>query len=506
MKASEMWKAFCEKAKLDEKTPYEAWAFCGGGEMGDALAYLTLKGVKTGTASWQDSYEAEGEALPEAGEYSVILFDDGEAACVIRTDSVEVVPFDEVSAEHAFAEGEGDRSLAYWRQVHEEIFTEECAEDGIAFDRSHCAVLERFSVVYKPISTVTIVSLSAGVLGEKFVAHEKEIGEKRLSEMGLKVKYAPHALCGIEYIKNHPEKRAEDLLWAFEDEETDMILCAIGGEDTYRLLPYLFGNGELQRAIKKKPFLGFSDTTMNHLMLHKVGLDTFYGQSFLADLCDIGPDMPEYTRHYFEELIYRGKIREIVPSRQWFEPRSDFSVEQIGTELVAHENVGFVLLQGKPKFEGEILGGCLDSMYDIFDGTRFADSPEVCAKYGIFPDLEDWRGKILLLETSEERMSPEKFGKALGKLKDAGVFKVVSGVLVGRPVDEKYLEEYKKLLVQGINDPELPVVCNLSIGHCEPRCVLPFGVRCEVDAEKQIIKLGVRSEEYRVSTTRERGH
>ncbi|PHU41720.1 hypothetical protein CSW78_27005, partial [Shigella flexneri] len=55
----------------------------------------------------------------------------------------------------------------------------------------------------------------------------------------------------------------------------DMILCAIGGDDTYRLLPYLFENDQLQKVIKQKIFLGFSDTTMNHLMLHKLGIKTF---------------------------------------------------------------------------------------------------------------------------------------------------------------------------------------------------------------------------------------
>ena len=55
----------------------------------------------------------------------------------------------------------------------------------------------------------------------------------------------------------------------------DMILCAIGGDDTYRLLSYLFENDQLQKVIKQKIFLGFSDTTMNHLMLHKLGIKTF---------------------------------------------------------------------------------------------------------------------------------------------------------------------------------------------------------------------------------------
>ena len=83
---------------------------------------------------------------------------------------------------------------------------------------------------------------------------------------------------GIEYVKNHPEKRAADLLQALSNPKIDMILCAIGGDDTYRLLPFLFEHNELADAVSDKVFLGFSDTTINHFMLHKVGMKTFYGQ------------------------------------------------------------------------------------------------------------------------------------------------------------------------------------------------------------------------------------
>lgn len=131
------------------------------------------------------------------------------------------------------------------------------------------------------IRTIGIVSLSRGILGEGFMHHELDIGVKRLQDYGVRVKFLPHALDGLESLAVHPEHRAQDLLDAFRDPEIDAILCAIGGDDTYRLAPYLFSDHELQRAVSKKPFLGFSDTTLNHFMLHKVGLPTFYGQAFL---------------------------------------------------------------------------------------------------------------------------------------------------------------------------------------------------------------------------------
>lgn len=337
------------------------------------------------------------------------------------------------------------------------------------------------------IKTVGVVSLSAGTLGEDFVRHELELGVRRLEHYGLKVKFLPHALKGIDYLKAHPEARAADLLEAFRDPEIDLILCAIGGDDTYRLLPYLFDEGRLEKAACRKPFLGFSDSTVNHFMLHKVGLPTFYGQSFLSDVCEMDTEMLPYTRRYFEELLRTGTIRQVEPSEVWYEGRTDYSPARLGTPLPAHPAEGWKLLQGPPVFSGKILGGCLDTIHDFFDGERYADMPALCQKYGLFPGAADWQGRILLLETSEEQMSPEKFSRALGFLKQAGVFKAVSGILFGRPMDNVHREEYHRRLAAAVDDPALPILADVSVGHALPRCILPFGVNARVDAQAQTI-------------------
>ena len=340
------------------------------------------------------------------------------------------------------------------------------------------------------IKTVGVVSLSAGTLGEDFVRHELELGVRRLEHYGLKVRFLPHALKGIDYLKAHPEARAADLLEAFRDPEIDLILCAIGGDDTYRLLPYLFDEGRLEKAACRKPFLGFSDSTVNHFMLHKVGLPTFYGQSFLSDVCEMDKEMLPYTRRYFEELLRTGTIRQVKPSEVWYEGRTDYSPACLGTPLPAHPAEGWKLLQGPPVFSGKILGGCLDTIHDFFDGERYADMPALCQKYGLFPDAAGWQGRILLLETSEEQMSPEKFSRALGFLKQAGVFKAVSGILFGRPMDNVHREEYHRRLAAAVDDPSLPILADVSVGHALPRCILPFGVNARVDAQAQTITFG----------------
>ena len=338
------------------------------------------------------------------------------------------------------------------------------------------------------IKTIGIVSLSRGILGEDFMKHEVESGLRRLHDMGLEVKFMPNSMKGIEYIESHPEKRAEDLLEALKDPEIDLVLCAIGGDDTYRLAPYLFEDDELPKAVCDKVFLGFSDTTLNHFMLHKAGMKSFYGQAFLPDICELSTEMLPYTRKYFEELITTGTIKEITPADTWYEQRESFGTDQIGVSLPQHINSGFELIQGPARFSGKILGGCIDSMYDMFDGEQYQDMPVICEKYHLFPDAEDWRGRILLLESSEEKMPPEKYRKALEYLKERGVFGAVSGVLMGKPMDGAFEEDYKELLVEVIDDPQLPVLCNINIGHALPHCIMPFGMDAAVDADEQVIR------------------
>lgn len=123
----------------------DAWAF---GTLADQLADLVLRGEKTATASAYELYKIENEPLPQVGTFDVVLDSQDQAVCIIEITKVTVVPFKQVSAEHAFKEGEGDKSLNYWRQVHEEFFTEWMAEAGLSFSEETGVVLEEFRKVY----------------------------------------------------------------------------------------------------------------------------------------------------------------------------------------------------------------------------------------------------------------------------------------------------------------------------------------------------------------------
>jgi len=204
-------------------------------------------------------------------------------------------------------------------------------------------------------------------------------------------------------------------------------------------------------SVKAHPklFTGFSDTTINHLMFYKLGLSTYYGPTFICDLGEISNDMLPYSKKSFESYLLENQYEEIESSEIWYDERIDFSRDAIGTERVAHkEERGFELLQGPSVFQGKLLGGCLESLYDILTTNRYCDKKEICEKYQIFPLKKEWNGKILFIETCEEKPSPELLEKELFALKNQGVFDVINGILVGKPMDEAYYKEYKNWVMK----------------------------------------------------------
>lgn len=131
---------------LPETLP-EVWAFGATAAHADELLSLVLAGTKTGTAFALAEVEAEDEVVPEPGDLSVILDGTGCPRAVVVTTEVEIVPFTEVTVEHAYSEGEGDRTLAQWRAIHEAFWREYgLGPDG--FSEDMLIACERFRLMY----------------------------------------------------------------------------------------------------------------------------------------------------------------------------------------------------------------------------------------------------------------------------------------------------------------------------------------------------------------------
>lgn len=145
-----MWENYLQILDESERSKvYTAWPFGSDAKMARELADLVKTGEKTATSSLHLLYEVEKEPIPKVGEFNIITDWEGEAEVITETIDVRVLPFKEVGAEFAAKEGEGDKSLAYWRRVHIEFFTNELIDMDKEFNEDMLIVCEEFRVVYK---------------------------------------------------------------------------------------------------------------------------------------------------------------------------------------------------------------------------------------------------------------------------------------------------------------------------------------------------------------------
>ncbi len=333
---------------------------------------------------------------------------------------------------------------------------------------------------------IAIVSLSRGLLGMSFCKHELDLALKRLESFGLVPVIMPNAMKDMDYLEQHPEKRAQDLKEAFRDKSIKAIITAIGGNDTYKTIPYLMDDEEFRNSVTENPkiFIGFSDTTNNHLMLNKLGLSTFYGPCLLVDIAELDKEMLPYTKAYFEKLFMNEYSFEITSSPVWYLDRESYGIEQLDIPRKQKEEThGYETLNGSGKHSGKLYGGCMESLYDAFVGN----SCDIYEKYHILPSDEEWQEKILFLETSESKPTPEELEKMLIEFKKRNIFHLVKGVIVGKPIDEKYYEEYKTVYKKVLKDIETPVLYNVNFGHSVPRCIIPYNAEVTVDFDQKKI-------------------
>jgi len=139
-----MWADFRAGTGVD--APYDSFGFGGDDtpELRNELAWLVRDGPKRATAGLLDDYEADGDPIPAVGDYFVVTDAAGDAVTIIRTTWLDIVRFVDVDEQFAWDEGEGDRTLGWWREAHARFF----AASGHAVNDDTKVVLERFDKVW----------------------------------------------------------------------------------------------------------------------------------------------------------------------------------------------------------------------------------------------------------------------------------------------------------------------------------------------------------------------
>ncbi|MFA5961928.1 MAG: S66 peptidase family protein [Parcubacteria group bacterium] len=326
----------------------------------------------------------------------------------------------------------------------------------------------------KPGDTVAIVSPSWG--GPSVFPHVYENGLKILTNWGLKIKEYPTARADADYLRKNPEVRAKDINDAFSDPEVKAIFTSIGGDDSVRILPYL--NKEI---IKNNPkiLLGFSDTTTIHAFCNQLELVTFYGPSIMAGFSQMKNLSESFERHVKEMLFEPRATYAYSPYGEYADGYLDWSDENnLGKTKEFKKDDGWKFLQGKGIVRGELFGGCIEVL-EMMKGTQF------------WPKSEFWDGKILILETSEEKPTIHEIDHELRNYGMQGIFDRINGIVFGRARDYSAEEklELEKRIITIVKDEfgraDLPIITNMDFGHTDPQFVLPLGANAEIDCENK---------------------
>lgn len=319
---------------------------------------------------------------------------------------------------------------------------------------------------------VALVSLSSGSLGE---GKNKERLKRTINNLenifGLEVVIMPNALIGEQNVYEHPELRAKDFMDAFKDDTVKAIFSLTGGDDTIRILPYIDFD-----VIRNNPkiFMGYSDTTANHFMMYKAGITSYYGPAVGVEF-SLESVLQENINTVVNTLFSTSDNIELNHHSILANDPEDWS-KSID---VKEDKKGYEIVQGTGTVTGELLGGCLD-VFTMINGTS------------IWPTAEEWKNKILFIETSEEQPSPDFVKYTFYNLGAQGILKNINGILIGRPKDGKYYDEYNKVIKEVsklFGRKDLPIISNCHFGHAWLWNILPIGVKISLDLDNKKLTL-----------------
>lgn len=316
--------------------------------------------------------------------------------------------------------------------------------------------------------TVAFISISGGRAGDIDMLPRYLIGKERFEkEYGVHVIETPNALKGSKYLYEHPEVRAYDLMWALENKDVKGIICNMGGDDSYRVLPYINPD-----VIKNNPkvFMGFSDNATWTAVFTYAGVRSYYGPSVLTPIAQ-PVKLDDYTKESIRKTIFTNEIiGEIKPCKEYTNIEWDDSKEIKWTP-----NTGYKVLQGKGIIEGYLISVCGGPLRQIM-GTKY------------YPSSEVWKDSIIALEHGNPYNSYLAGLHELRGFAASNAFDEAKAILTG-PLDERSEETILKVINNEVHRPDLAIIENVDFIHRTPMTVLPTGALTEIDCDKKLIKI-----------------
>jgi len=315
-----------------------------------------------------------------------------------------------------------------------------------------------------PGDKVAAVSPCNGWAGDPDVYWKYKLGIDRLRELELEAVSAPNSLRGSDFLSKNPQARAEDIMWAFENQEIRAVIANIGGNDSIKIIPYINPS-----CISNNPkiFIGYSDVMNLHLLCYKCGLSSFYGDNLLNPIAEQSK-WHEYSKKWFIKTLFDSStIGMIEPSSEWSFEEPDY---QDPNEIRKYiNNEGYSLIQGKGKARGRLIGGHTGIME--LEGTSLELSKQ---------DFED---TILFIEDIPEFFNAtciETFFRALGR---KGILQNLKGIVIGKTAENECFFERSEIIRYIMREYNcgIPILYGLNFGHSSPIFILPYGAMAEID-------------------------
>ncbi|MFH5798084.1 S66 peptidase family protein [Haladaptatus sp. CMAA 1911] len=337
----------------------------------------------------------------------------------------------------------------------------------------------------EPGDSVAVVA--PGTSHASLFPHVYGLGLDRLeSEFGLNPVEFPTATKSPEWLYDHPEARARDVMDAFSDPDIGGVVAIIGGADQIRILPHLDPD-----VLRENPtrFYGTSDNTNLQTVLWNEGIVSFYGGCLFTEFAMQG-SMHDYTVEHLERALFEESFGELRPANRFTDEDLDWAdPDNLDRHREMEPNPGWRWRGADERVTGRTWGGCLEVVDQQLSVSRY------------LPDPEELDGAVLLLETSEELPTEFDVRWALMGMGERGLLSRFSAVLVGRakartyeevrPPDERaaYRERQRDAITDLVAEynPDAPIVFDLDFGHTAPVASIPVGGEVTVDPENERI-------------------
>lgn len=290
----------------------------------------------------------------------------------------------------------------------------------------------------------------------------REIADKRLNELGLKVTFGKNTELCDEFTSSSIEARIEDLHEAFKDKNVKAILTVIGGFNSNQLLTHIDYD-----LIKNNPkiFCGFSDiTALSNAIYAKTGLLTYSGPHYSSFGMKYGFD---YTLDYFKKIFFSEDKIEINSSDVW--SNDAWFINQEDRNFYKNHGM-FTINEGNAT--GKIIGGNLSTLLLLL-GTEFMPSFNEDTILFIENDATV-SGSIYMLE----------FDRMLVSLIQQPGFNNVRGIVLGRAEKSADMtpDKWKMMIKNKKELNDIPVIADADFGHTTPLFTFPIGGTATISA------------------------